>query len=525
MNWWQENWFTTLPKDVQEKYYSAYVNGDINDSDIINLKKLPAPVHPRVQSLPPAGYSQSIKNMLNMPGYKNFDRAAEMAAGKTGKQKLDPFSNFAFSQLSNMAKAAKAGGGYAQVLGAAAASVPNALKDFGDDASNFVFGKFFECFKGKYFNLPIRSINPQSKMNGTCAEVFCAYAIGQYMFSKGITRLDLNDEAFKQNAGKIVSIVFKKDVDKIAENLWVKGMRHNLLMTMASMARDTMFVLTDIIQKKLGVQTFNLIVPPIKRMGEGAFDTSIVLNGIAKINMRSMGGAISNNVIDFGWRAKSNIKELINTTASELRVAEQKIRDECLKQLKGELGEKVKNMPTINREYKAANESWNTFKSKFDKIVEEGGWVPGMGTSRSASDKMKIDANLRGTGMKGPSTTDMAVGALASKLGSGASNPLTGKSFAAGSQPAAGAPGQTPVANKLFGAPQQLSGFEALKNKLMGGGKSAGAGLKADGTPDFSMGSWKPAGPTIIGASGSGSSDGTDLLGQLKALNPDERKK
>lgn len=107
--WWKQQWFTSLPSDMQRNYLYAHQSEFIDDADIAKLSKLSFSRHKVVQyNRPP---SPSWKRSINIQYSENkgFDRAADLANGGKGYSSSSAQMNEAASQLSSMAKDAESG--------------------------------------------------------------------------------------------------------------------------------------------------------------------------------------------------------------------------------------------------------------------------------------------------------------------------------------------------------------------------------------------------------------------------------
>lgn len=362
MNWWEEKWFTTLPEKIKQNYYSAYNHKFINDSDIDELKKLPRQTHAVIQTVPLNAYSQSIQNMRNLAVYRNFNRAAEIQQGNNGEMEHDPLMKAMINQMSSVGKVAKEGGTQAQMVGTAAISMIHSMRSFGNSTAEFVFGTFFECFKQKYFNEPIQKyVKPKARIliKGTCRDLFIMFAIVNNMKDNKINYLNITSEAFINNITQVIYDTYNSYAIDMAKNLWDVKPPDNILITIGRQVTDTVFSLTKYIQNSYNIQTYKILVPSIKLMGENEFnDINVIMRAINN-TIGLVGRKENNNEISCRWK-DDGIKFIM----TYLQEAEQKIRDECINSIKDTL---MKTTPSSN----VTNESFQKFinNSLFDKLV------------------------------------------------------------------------------------------------------------------------------------------------------------
>lgn len=65
--WHQEEWFTTLPQQIQDNYIAAYKNGYVNDRDMSYASNLEIINHERVQSRGMEEYAALIRGQASFP--------------------------------------------------------------------------------------------------------------------------------------------------------------------------------------------------------------------------------------------------------------------------------------------------------------------------------------------------------------------------------------------------------------------------------------------------------------------------
>lgn len=385
MNWWKENWFTSLPNDMQRRYHDAYNNKYLTIGDIRKLASLPIDAHRQIQRLPISNYSKGIENIINQSQPKTFMPPRAKSPKYTG---MNTFDKLAIKPLSNMARAAKNDKGYLNVIKAGVNTMPGVLKDTSKSISYTIFGNFFNYFQNEYFNTPIRSINPKSKMMGTCSNLFCIYALGQYMATVKTNKLDFGRPTFQQNAETVVREVFIKDAPYMAENIWTARLNQNLASTIISIARNTLFSVSNAVQSKMNLETYRIILPLVKNISY-RFNYNEIIQAISTFNFNKFGGKITDNTLDFGWRSSNNITKMNNIITNELREAEIKIRDNYLLKIKNDIINNPSSTPIQQNESVVKN-----YKSKTNNIVQNiisslmksEGFVPSQNTLKSTSD-------------------------------------------------------------------------------------------------------------------------------------------
>ena len=336
MNWWQEQWFTTLPQDVQSKYYSAYQNGFLDNNDINVLKTLPNQAHGRIQTLPPYAYKQSIKNMKKISSYNSFDRAADLGKGKTGKMPSNVIQQFTTNRLSDMAKAAKDGGGYVSVATAGLKSIPSLIKKTNSNISNIVYGKLFDCIQNKCYTKPIFE-------NLTWKDLFATLIVlnGILMLSEASgkkIKFNITNSSLIDEIGKISSIMidkFDRLLYDMANNFWSYGESANENIFQKITNGYITFVTdpTREIIQGLDIPTPLSIIPYVKRIVDGInlSDPNVILSSFKKYNFGRFRSGDDFN-FEAGWGSgKEHVNKIIVTINHQLRQAETSFRNECLK--------------------------------------------------------------------------------------------------------------------------------------------------------------------------------------------------
>ena len=277
MNWTEEKWFTNLPPNTQQEILD---DTSLNDNDISKLRSAYSP-----------------KPISKVKPMNTLDKLA-------------------FNPLIAMSTAGNKGGNIARVMGAGA----NALTKEVTKLPTTAFKPFFDCFSKSYYN--------------SAGSLFSIYAIGNYALNTNKQQINLNDPAFIQGAPALVNDSFSQYVPKLAETLWTKGLYKNFVMGIASLARDTLFSVTDTIQGWIDSQTFNVLNPSIKQMAsENPFTHESIINSISThpAELKALGGVVSGNMLQFNME---QLKNNLPTLKENLIKQELQLRDRCASQMK-----------------------------------------------------------------------------------------------------------------------------------------------------------------------------------------------
>lgn len=282
MNFTNESWFTNLPANTQQDIIYQYQNGSLTDNDISKLKNV---------------YSPQPKSKV---------------------KPMNTIAKVGFGPLIAGGTAASNGSGFLDTMKAMGRSSGNEFKSAGSDILNTIFDPFFNCFKSKFF------------AEDSYGPIFVAYAIGINSVLNNDTNIDLNNPNVIKNIPLVVNSVFNQYLPKMAEIIWTDGLKTGFFSTIADTIRDGMFYTTDKLLKMLNAQTFNILLPAMKSMGN-IFTYDYIKKSLNRTGINQFGITKNGDIINIDI---SKFRNSTPTLKNLLKDGIIEIRGECINNMK-----------------------------------------------------------------------------------------------------------------------------------------------------------------------------------------------